>query len=69
MQATTGQSEDAAATATPQQAPQAAHRLSPAEIRQYHEAGWLIPNYRLPTQKVDRLREALDQLIHDNPGV
>jgi len=43
--------------------------LSEAEVRQYHELGYLVPNLRLPTAQVDALREALDRLLRDNPGV
>ena len=44
-------------------------RLSDAEVRQYHDQGYLVPALRLPTAQVDGLREALDRLIRDNPGV
>ena len=44
-------------------------RLSDVELRQYAERGYLIPSLRLPAARVDELREALDRLIHDNPGV
>ncbi len=43
--------------------------LSDAEVRQYHDQGYLVPTLRLPAPQVDRLREALDRLIRDNPGV
>lgn len=43
--------------------------LSDTEVRQYHELGYLVPSLRLPTPLVDGLRDALDRLIHDNPGV
>jgi ectoine hydroxylase-related dioxygenase (phytanoyl-CoA dioxygenase family) len=43
--------------------------LSEAEVRQYHEQGYLVPSFRLPTALVDRLRDALDRLLRDNPGV
>jgi ectoine hydroxylase-related dioxygenase (phytanoyl-CoA dioxygenase family) len=43
--------------------------LSAAEVRQYHEQGYLLPSFRLDPPWVDRLRAALDQLLRDNPGV
>lgn len=42
--------------------------LSTAEVRQYHDQGYVIPQgFRLPTAKVDQMREDLDRLISDNP--
>ena len=43
--------------------------LSQAEVGQYQEQGYLVPSLRLPAPLVDRLRDALDRLIRDNPGV
>jgi ectoine hydroxylase-related dioxygenase (phytanoyl-CoA dioxygenase family) len=43
--------------------------LSDSEVRQYAEQGYLIPSFRLPRSRVDALRESLDRLIRDNPGV
>lgn len=43
--------------------------LSESEVRQYHELGYLVPSLRLPDAHVARLRDALDRLIRDNPGV
>lgn len=43
--------------------------LSPAEIAQYQQQGWLKPAFRLPQPRVDAMREALDELIRRNPGV
>ena len=43
--------------------------LTSTEVAQYRELGYLIPSFRLPTDKIDRLREALDRLIRENPGV
>jgi ectoine hydroxylase-related dioxygenase (phytanoyl-CoA dioxygenase family) len=43
--------------------------LSDAEIRQYHALGYLVPSFRLPAPRVERLREALERLLRDNPGV
>ena len=44
-------------------------RLSAAEVRQYQSQGYLVPQLRLPEPRVRSLREALDRLIRDNPGV
>jgi ectoine hydroxylase-related dioxygenase (phytanoyl-CoA dioxygenase family) len=46
-----------------------AARLGADEIAQYHDQGWVIPRFRLPEAEVDALRDALDALIRDNPGV
>jgi ectoine hydroxylase-related dioxygenase (phytanoyl-CoA dioxygenase family) len=43
--------------------------LSAADIAQYHGQGYLIPGFRLPKDRVDVLRDAMDTLIRDNPGV
>ena len=44
-------------------------RLSPSEIETYHRDGYLIPEYRLPADKVAALQTALDDAIAANPGV
>ncbi len=44
-------------------------RLSDAEVRQYHEAGYVIPQFRLDDAWVARMQQALDTLIRNNPGV
>jgi len=44
-------------------------RLSQSEIDTYHQEGLVIPNFKLPPAKLDRLREGLEQLIKDNPKV
>jgi ectoine hydroxylase-related dioxygenase (phytanoyl-CoA dioxygenase family) len=43
--------------------------LSDAEVRQYHEAGYVIPQFRLDDAWVARMQQALDTLIRNNPGV
>ena len=43
--------------------------LSDSDVRQYRELGYLVPPVRLPAPLVDSLREALDRLLRDNPGV
>ncbi|MEO7852072.1 MAG: phytanoyl-CoA dioxygenase family protein [Rubrivivax sp.] len=45
------------------------HRLTDAEVRRYHTQGYLVPGWRLPELRVQRLREALDRLLSSNPGV
>jgi hypothetical protein len=39
------------------------------ELATYRRDGLLVPDYRLPDAQLQRLREALDRLIADNPGV
>jgi ectoine hydroxylase-related dioxygenase (phytanoyl-CoA dioxygenase family) len=43
--------------------------LGEAEVRQYQELGYLVPSFQLPDARVARLREALERLLRDNPGV
>ncbi|WP_083686620.1 phytanoyl-CoA dioxygenase family protein [Rhodoferax koreense] len=43
--------------------------LTPEDIANYHERGYLIPRFTLPKARIDHLRATLDQLIRDNPGV
>jgi Phytanoyl-CoA dioxygenase (PhyH) len=45
-----------------------AHLLA-GEIEHYRSEGWVIPRFRLPQHQVDGMREALDELIRNNPGV
>jgi len=44
-------------------------RLLSAEVARYHAEGWVIPSFRLPEARVASMREALDELIRNNPGV
>ncbi|MEZ0307258.1 MAG: phytanoyl-CoA dioxygenase family protein [Ramlibacter sp.] len=44
-------------------------RLSAAEAAAYAGQGWVKPGFRLPTARVDAMRDALDELIRRNPGV
>jgi hypothetical protein len=44
-------------------------RLTPEDVEQYHQEGYLVPSYRLPPEQLERLRHGLDRLIQDNPGV
>ncbi|MEO8247880.1 MAG: phytanoyl-CoA dioxygenase family protein [Burkholderiales bacterium] len=43
--------------------------MSEIEIERYQSEGWVIPSYRLPADRVATMRNALDALIRDNPGV
>lgn len=44
-------------------------RLSDAEVRHYEAEGYVIPQFRLSPARVALMRNALDALIRDNPGV
>src|SRR5579862_6732230 len=44
-------------------------QLTAGEIARYRDAGYVVPGFRLPAAEVAGLREALDALIRDNPGV
>jgi ectoine hydroxylase-related dioxygenase (phytanoyl-CoA dioxygenase family) len=44
-------------------------KLTAAEIAQYNTQGYLVPSFRLPAERINSLRQTLDQLIADNPGV
>src|SRR6266853_169268 len=50
-------------------APAAAVRLSPDEVEGYRDAGIVIPRYRLPSARIERLRSTLDRLVAENPTV
>lgn len=43
--------------------------LTAAEVGQYQRDGYVIPSFRLPQGKVDRLRATLDRLLAENPDV
>jgi Phytanoyl-CoA dioxygenase (PhyH) len=43
--------------------------LTATEIAHYKREGYVVPSFRLAQDKVARLRDTLDQLIADNPGV
>jgi ectoine hydroxylase-related dioxygenase (phytanoyl-CoA dioxygenase family) len=47
----------------------AAARLADDEIAHYRAEGYVIPRFRLPAGDAAALRDALDALIRDNPGV
>src|SRR5205814_5619610 len=44
-------------------------RMSTQEIEHYQSEGWVIPQFRLSPERVATMRDALDALIRDNPGV
>ena len=44
-------------------------RLSALEVARYHTEGWVVPAFRLPPAQLQGLQQALEQLLHDNPGV
>ncbi len=44
-------------------------RLHAEEIERYRREGWVVPQWRLPTERAEALRDALDELIRRNPGV
>lgn len=41
--------------------------LSDAEVRHYHDKGYVIPDYRLPDDVVQAMRDELDLLLAANP--
>ena len=43
--------------------------LSQDEVKAYAEDGYVIPSFRLSEDRVGALRETLDRLIRENPGV
>ncbi len=44
-------------------------RLTESEIAQYRREGWVVPRFRLPAAQVASMVEALETLLHQNPGV
>jgi hypothetical protein len=44
-------------------------RLTDDEIDRYRADGWVVPAWRLPARRTDEMRDALDALLRDNPGV
>jgi hypothetical protein len=43
--------------------------LSEAEVAGYQRDGVLVPDYRLPEGRLSELRETLDRVLAENPGV
>lgn len=44
-------------------------RLTEAELRHYHEHGYVVPSYRVPDAVLARLRDALEEVLVANPDV
>lgn len=44
-------------------------QLSPEEIARFHEDGLVVPDYRVPDDILDDMRQAVDRLIADHPDV
>jgi ectoine hydroxylase-related dioxygenase (phytanoyl-CoA dioxygenase family) len=44
-------------------------RLAAHEIARYQAEGWVVPQFAIAPPRVAHLRDALDQLLRDNPGV
>lgn len=44
-------------------------QLTADEVAHYRREGWVVPGFALPPQRVAGLRDALEQLLRDNPGV
>ena len=44
-------------------------QLSLDEVARYQRDGWVKPAWRLPPERVEAMRAALDDLIARNPGV
>jgi len=43
--------------------------LTEQDVARYRAQGYLVPGLRLPPQRVQVLRDALERLLHNNPGV
>ena len=41
--------------------------LTDAEVARYHDDGYIVPDFRLPAEMLDRMRDALDRLNQANP--
>ena len=44
-------------------------RLTAHEIAHYQSEGWVVPQFTIPPTRVAQVCDALEQLLHDNPGV
>ncbi len=44
-------------------------KLTEAEIARYHEQGYLVPSYRLPSDVLGSMREAYARLLADNADI
>ncbi|NQW11325.1 MAG: phytanoyl-CoA dioxygenase family protein [Alphaproteobacteria bacterium] len=47
----------------------ASHGLSDDEVAHYHEHGYVIPRWRLPADRLERMRADLDTLLASNAAV
>ncbi|MEY4752108.1 MAG: hypothetical protein RIQ60_4322 [Pseudomonadota bacterium] len=43
--------------------------LTTQEIEQYHQQGWVVPQYQLPAARLADMQAALAELLRANPGV
>ena len=43
--------------------------LTADEITHFSREGWVVPSFALPATRSAQMRDALDQLLRDNPGV
>jgi hypothetical protein len=43
--------------------------LSPDELERFKSKGYVVPDYRLPEEVLDQMREAYARLLHDNPSI
>ena len=44
-------------------------KLSKFEIESYQAKGYVVPNYKIPDQMLEQLRQALEETIESNPDV
>ena len=44
-------------------------RLTADEITHFGREGWVVPSFALPATRSAQMRDALDRLLRDNPGV
>ena len=44
-------------------------KLTEVEIARYHEQGYLVPSYRLPSDVLRSMREAYARLLADNVDI
>lgn len=44
-------------------------KLTVKEIEVYKEKGFVIPDFKVPDDMLQRLRSALDETLHDNPNI
>ncbi len=44
-------------------------RLAPDDIARYQREGWIVPDHRIPEDRLAHLRGTLDRLIRENPDI